>query len=135
MAHGPASLHHEYALTRRSIASGLFEYRYQSDALAVVLIECGLISGVVGLKAHSLGIGIFTFLGFLTAFGIPYLRQLLALALTGVYVAAALAFAREIAAGDHHVLSGVDQAGIGLVVSLIAYGLHAKAMTWVQDLR
>lgn len=135
MALGSRNLNFSPSLDRRTIASGLFEYQYQSNALTVVVMECGLIAAVIGLKEHSLGLGIFTFLGFLLAFGIPYLRQALALALAGVYVTAALAFAREIAAGDHRVLTGIDQAGIGLLVFLIAYGLHAKAMTWVQDLR
>ncbi|MGH2448230.1 MAG: hypothetical protein ACRDFS_06460 [Chloroflexota bacterium] len=133
MAIGSQNLNARYGLTRRSVASGLFEYRYQSQGINVVLVECLLLSLDVYLKAHSIGLGIFALLGLLFAFAVPYLRQLLALTLSSLYVVMAIAFAREIATGYHHILTSVDQVGIGLVVFLIAYSLHTDFLTWVRD--
>ncbi len=133
MIFGSRSLNARNLPTGRAVASGIFEYRYQRQALPVVVAECALIAIGVGLATHRIGWGIFTFVALMMAFGVPVLRQLLALALSGAYVAIALAFAREIASGSHHPLTVFDEAGIGLLVFLIAYRLHADFVSWVRD--
>lgn len=127
----------------KQISSGLFRYQFEWDSLKWILWEFLLIGGIVGLKGHSIGIGIFVFVALLLAMGFPLIALIINLVLSagwgslGIWLLRSIQKAGEVNPKDTNVFHPhfiwYDYAGVFLVVFLVSYGIHTYFTQFVQE--